>query len=71
MLPSSCADVKNFLSRSAARTVMGALNQLNPSPLFPQGPRGPGIPEICHNVSKLVSIPFPSKVTFYAALKTS
>ena len=51
---------------------MGALGQLHPSPLFPQAPIWSHVPEIHHNVSKLVSsfIPFPGTVTFYAALNT-
>lgn len=51
---------------------MGALNQLNMSPLFPQAPGWSHVPEIHHNVSKLVSsfTPFPRAVTFCAALNT-
>lgn len=73
MLPSSCADAKDFfLNTSAVRTVMGALSQLNPSLLFPQAPGWSHVSEIHRNVSKLVSsfIAFPRAVTFYAALNT-
>lgn len=49
---------------------MGALSQLNPSPLFPQAPSWSHVPEVHPSVSQLVSgfIPFPSTGTFYAAL---
>jgi len=71
MLPNSCADAKDFLlNTSAVRTVMGACRQLDPSPLFPQAPSQLHVLGIHCNVSQLVSsfIPFPSTVTFYAAL---
>lgn len=71
ILPSSCEDAKDFLpNTSAVRTGMGTLSQQNPSPLFAQAPRRPHVPEFHHNISKLISsfTPFPSTVTFNAAL---
>lgn len=71
VLPSSCADVKNFrLNRSAARTVMGALSQLNPSHCFHRPLAGPVFPRsitMFLNLS-LTLYPFPVRSLFMLPL---